>query len=72
MNSLLQKGAKTMTREDLIAQCSIHLGAAHGCVLSNQPEHYIKHMSRLRELLNGQPELEAGGATETPSPESTQ
>ncbi|GAJ19468.1 unnamed protein product [marine sediment metagenome] len=40
-----------MTREDLIAQCSIHLGAAHGCVLSNQPEHYIKHMSRLRELL---------------------
>ncbi|MBA7615435.1 hypothetical protein ES703_22716 [subsurface metagenome] len=61
-----------MTREDLIAQCSIHLGAAHGCVLSNQPEHYVEHMSRLRELLNDQPELEAGGAVETPPAKKTE
>lgn len=60
-----------MTRDELIAQCNIHLGAAHGCHLMNDHEHYAEHMSRLRELLNDQPELEAGGATETPLPERT-
>ncbi len=49
--SLSQKGAKIMTRDELIAQCNIHLGAAHGCHLTNQHEHYAEHMSALLDLL---------------------
>jgi len=35
---------------------------------AGQPEEAIFELVRLREFLNDQPELEAGGATEPPTP----
>ncbi len=40
-----------MTRDELIAQCNLHLGAANGCALNNQHEHYAEHMQLLLDLL---------------------
>lgn len=40
-----------MTRLELIAKCNIHMGAAHGCILTNQNEHYTQHMQQLLDLL---------------------
>lgn len=40
-----------MNRDELIAQCNIHLGAAHGHHLMNQHEHYAEQMQALLDLL---------------------
>ncbi|GAH79879.1 unnamed protein product [marine sediment metagenome] len=40
-----------MTRRELIAKCSSHIGAAHGCAETNQHEHYAQHMQQLLDLL---------------------
>lgn len=40
-----------MTRDELLSKCAMNLGAASGCHLNNQHEHYAKHMSALLDLL---------------------
>lgn len=40
-----------MTREDLIANCNMHIGAAYGCAQLNDHTHYAEHMHLLLDLL---------------------
>ncbi len=49
--SLSQKGAKIMTRDELIAKCYFHTGAAAGASELNHHDQYAEHMSTLLDLL---------------------
>jgi len=63
-----QKGAKIMTRYELIVKCESHLGAAEGCNDNNDHEHYAEHMQQLLDLLI---EELVGSAPGAPKPPKT-
>ena len=61
-----------MELHELIAKANYVLGKATGAEKTGQERDAITALAELRDLLNDQPELEAGRATETPPPERTQ
>jgi len=58
-----------MELHELIIKAHARSHAAELAVTTGHEDAAINEMARLREMLDDQPELEAGGATETPPPE---
>jgi len=56
---------------ELITKTHARAHAATLAMHAKSPDAALNELTKLRELLNDQPELEAGGATQTPPPERT-